>query len=269
MANVMIATTGYLFATQWQINWSIFVALIVGLTLVIASAGVLNNIIDRDLDRQMDRTKLRALASNKITVKIAVAYALLLGLIGFGVLAYTNWLTMAVVAIAFFFYIVIYSYAKRHSVHGTLIGTVPGGAPLVAGYVAATDALYGAALILFLIMLAWQMVHFYAIAIYRLKDYRAAKIPVLPVKAGIKATKQYMMAYLVLFVFFTTLLTWQGFTGLFYLGACWLLGAVWLQKLMKGFAVKNDSLWAQEIFRFSLVALLILSVLLAVGPILP
>lgn len=269
ITNTITAIAGYLFASQWHIRWQLLISLVIGLSLVIASAGVLNNYIDRDLDKKMARTKKRALPSGRVSLRTSIIYAVLLGIIGFTVLVNTNSLTLIIVAAAYFSYVVLYGLAKRTTIHSTLIGTLPGGASLVAGYTAVTDRLDGAALILFLIMLSWQMVHFYAIGIYRLRDYKTAKIPVLPAKKGVGITKRYMLAYLLIFIFTASLLTWNGHTGYIYLVAILFLSLVWLQKVMKGFSTRDENQWAREVFNFSLIVLLGMSVLIAVGPILP
>lgn len=269
LTNVVTATAGFLFVSRWHIDWRVFLLLISGLTLVIASAGVFNNYVDRDLDRKMSRTKQRALVSGRVSVKASSVYGFLLGLAGFSILTYTNWLTVAIIAGAYFAYVVVYGFAKRRTIHSTLIGTVPGGASMVAGYTAVTNQLDGAAVILFVIMLSWQMVHFYAIAIYRLRDYAAAKIPVLPVEKGVETTKKYMLGYLIVFIFAVNLLTWEGHTGYIYLAAVLILGLVWLKKAVDGFSARDNERWARGMFKFSLVVLLAMSLLIAVGPVLP
>lgn len=269
LANVLTAAAGFLFASQWEGDWLSFVALIVGSTLVIGSACVLNNFLDRDLDRKMARTKNRALASRQVSGVSGIIYGVFLGVLGFAVAAYANWLTVAVLATGYFSYVVLYGLAKRYTVYSTLIGAVPGAASLVAGYTAAANRLDEAAVILFFIMLSWQMVHFYAIGIYRLKDYAAAKIPVWPVKYGIKSTKIQMFIFLILFIFSSSLLTWGDYTGYFYLGGVLLLSTFWLQTAFSGYQSRDDAQWARKMFKFSLIVLLGMSVLLAIGPVLP
>jgi protoheme IX farnesyltransferase len=269
ITNTITAVAGFLFASQWHIDWLVFLSLIGGLTLVIASACVFNNLVDRDLDRQMSRTKSRALPARLISAKASSIYGGVLGLGGFLILTFTNWLTVGVIALAFISYVVVYGVAKRRTIHSTLIGTLPGGASLVAGYTAVTNQLDGVALILFLIMLSWQMVHFYAIAIYRLKDYTAAKIPVLSVKKGVGTTKIYMLVYLSIFIFATTLLTWTDHTGYIYLAGVITLSAAWLYKLLGGFSTGDDKKWARDVFKYSLVILVAICLLLATGPLLP
>jgi protoheme IX farnesyltransferase len=258
-----------LFASQWHIDWLLFLSLVVGLTLVIASACVFNNYIDQDLDKQMERTKKRALPSGQISAPASIIFGSLLGTIGFAILSYTNWLTVGVVAVGFLAYVIAYGYAKRHTVYSTLIGTVPGGASIVAGYTAVTGQLDRTAAILFLIMLAWQMVHFYAIAIYRLKEYAAAKIPILAVKQGVAITKKHMLFYMILFIFAVSLLTWSSSAGYVYLVGALMISALWLQRILQGFSTKNNEQWARGVFIFSLVVLLSISALIALSPKLP
>lgn len=269
ITNTLTAVAGFLFASQWHINWPVFLSFIAGLTLVIASASVFNNLVDRNIDRQMPRTKNRALPAHLISVRTSTIFGAILGLAGFALLTFTNWLTISIVAVAFIVYVVVYGVAKRRTVHSTLIGTLPGGASLVAGYTAVTNRLSAAALILFFIMLGWQMVHFYAIAIYRLKDYAAAKVPTMAARKGVKTTKQYMFLYFFVFIFAATLLTWTGHTGYVYLGGVIILSAVWLFKLFEGFSATNEQQWSREVFKLSLIVLLAMCLLLAFGPLLP
>lgn len=217
----------------------------------------------------MARTKKRALPSGKIPVRNAIIYATILAIAGFFILSYTNWLTVAVIGAGFVSYVVVYGFAKRHTLHSTLIGTVPGAASLVAGYTAVMDRLDSTAWVLFLIMLAWQMVHFYAIAIYRFKDYAAGNIPVMPLKVGIFYTKLQMLFYLVIFIVGSILLTLDGRAGYIYLVVMTLLGLVWLQKVIGGFKAVNSETWARDVFKFSLVVVVVFSVVLSLGSVLP
>ncbi|MEX1059023.1 MAG: heme o synthase [Candidatus Saccharimonadales bacterium] len=271
--NVLTALAGFLFASEfvlgkWLYLW-MAVYLLGGLTLIIGSANVLNNYIDKDLDQKMARTRKRALPSGQISARASIVYATVLGLLGFWLLLYTNWLTIGIIAAAYFWYVAVYGYAKRHTVYSTLIGTVPGGASIVAGYTAYTGKLDLAALILFLMMLGWQMVHFYAIAIYRLKDYKAARIPLLPARRGLQVTKKYMLAFTALFIFVVSLLKWKDYTGYTYLAAMLFLSLIWLHQVIQGFTTQDNERWAKEVFKFSLVVLLGMCVMVAVGPILP
>lgn len=139
----------------------------------------------------------------------------------------------------------------------------------MAGYTAVISQLDGAALILFLIMLSWQMVHFYSIAIFRLKEYAAARTPVLPVKKGVEVTRLLMFFYMAVFIFAASLLSWYNDAGYIYLAGMLFLASVWLRKLIEGFSAKNNAKWARGVFKFSLVVLLAMSLLIATASVLP
>lgn len=269
LTNVLTAAAGFFFAVTRPIDWWLFVALLVGTTLVIASACVLNNYFDRQLDKKMERTKKRALVRGEISVRAALTYAVVLGALGFFILGFTNWLTVAVGATAFVGYVGLYGVAKRRSVHGTLIGTLPGGASLVAGYTAVTGQLGMAALLLFVLMAAWQMAHFYAIAIYRVADYRAAGVPVWSVKKGILSTKVQITVYTYLFIMAILMLSLLGYTGYTFMIVMGLFGLYWLFLATRSFGARDSEAWARQFFRVSLVIVLVMSVMLALGPHLP
>jgi protoheme IX farnesyltransferase len=268
--NALTATAGFLLASKGHIDFWLLLAAVAGTSLVIASACVFNNYIDRGIDAKMARTSKRALVSGLVSGRNAIIYAILLGVAGFALLAvYTNFLVVTIGLVALFDYVVLYGLAKRRSVHGTLVGSIAGAAPVVAGYCAVTDRFDGGAVILFLVLALWQMPHFYAIAMYRFDDYKAASLPVLPVKKGMKAAKIQILLYIVGFIAATSLLTGFGYTGYAYLVVMIGFGLAWLRLGIKGFKTANDKRWARKMFFFSLVIILVLSVMLSVGPVLP
>ena len=267
--NGLAAIGGFLLASRGQFNIWLFLAMLAGSSLVIASGCVFNNYLDRKIDARMARTKKRALACGRVSGRNALIYASILGASGFILLAaFTNWLTVAIGLMGIVFYVIIYGFTKRHSVHGTLVGTISGATPPVAGYCAVTGRLDMGAILLFLILVFWQMPHFYAIAIYRAKDYAAAKLPVLPVVKGIRATKIQMLAYVLGFILVSAMLTVSGYTGYVYLATMMIVGLVWLWRSLQGFGVSNDIVWARKMFGFSLVALLIFCLMISIDNVL-
>lgn len=269
LANVVTGLAGYLFASRWHIDWPSFVSFMAGMTLIIASACVLNNFTDRDLDKVMHRTKRRVLVTGELSAQNAAIFGLVIGVIGFWLLAHTNALTFLIGFIAYVSYVVFYDLAKRYSEWGTLVGTVPGAASLVAGYTAVTGHLDIAAALLFVIMVCWQMAHFYAIAIYRLKDYKKANVPVWPAKYGVQSTKRQIYVFVAAFITANALLWATHYVGYIYLIVVCVSGAYWLLLAARGFEKKtNDDTWARGLFKFSLVILLIFAAMLTIGPIL-
>ncbi len=268
--NAVTAAAGFFLASHWHNNIWLFIAMILGLSFVIASACVCNNIMDRGIDEKMNRTKNRALVKKVISPQVALVYGIILGLIGFSLLLlYTNLLTSFIAFIGFFFYVGLYTPSKRHSVYSTLIGSVSGAVPPVVGYTAVTNHFDIAALLLFLILITWQMPHFYAIALYRLEDYRNAGLPILSVKKGILTTKIHIVVYVAAFLVATSLLTVFRFTGYAYLSITVLLGLIWLALGISGFTTKDTNRWARKMFFFSLIITLVVSIMISVGGILP
>jgi protoheme IX farnesyltransferase len=268
--NLLTAAAGFLLASKWHIHFILFISTLAGTALVIASACVFNNYIDRGLDVKMARTKKRATVTGLISGRKTLIYASVLGFLGFILLALeTNWLTFFIGVVAFIVYVVFYGIGKRRSTHGTLVGSIAGAAPIVAGYCAVTDQFNGGAIILFLILACWQMPHFYAIAMFRFDDYRAAGLPVLPVKKGMQAAKIQIVVYIVVFIIATSLLTIFGYTGYIYLIVMLLLGLVWLYRGIQGFHAVDDIKWARKMFFLSLIIILGVSAMTSVGGLLP
>lgn len=268
--NVMTATAGFLLGSDGKIDFIGLLSALAGTTLVIASACVLNNYIDRDIDAKMKRTNKRALVSGKVTGMQALAYASVLGIIGFTILAtQTNILTLCLGAIGFIDYVALYTWSKRHTVFATLVGSISGAMPITAGYTAATNTLDIGALLLFIILLLWQMPHFYAIALFRQSDYAAAHIPVLPIVKGKHYAKVQILLYIVAFAIAIATSTIYSITGYTFLVVMLALTGVWLWRGWQGFTVQDDVRWARKMFLFSLVIILTLSILLSVDTWLP
>ncbi len=267
--NLLTTTSGFLLACHFHIHYALLLATLLGVALVIASACVINNYIDRDIDAVMSRTKERALVTGAISETAATFFGVGLGAVGFCVLFLSvNMLTALLGIIAFLDYVILYGIYKRRSVHGTLIGSIAGAIPPVAGYTAVTNRLDSGAIILFLIMVCWQMPHFYSIAIYRLKDYKSASIPVLPVKKGITTTKLYILWYIGAFAISAPLLSVFGYTGYIYLVLSAALGLLWLSKGITT-PSSDPTKWAKSMFLFSLIVICAISVLIPLGAVLP
>jgi protoheme IX farnesyltransferase len=272
--NLLTAAAGFVLASGNHIRLGLLLAALIGTSLVIASACVVNNYIDREIDAKMARTKDRAFVKGLVSARAAGIYAVILAVAGFLMLGiYVNALTVFVGLTGWVFYVVVYGIGKRRTVHGTVIGSISGATPIVAGYTAAADRLDGTALILFLILVLWQMPHFYAIAMYRFNDYKAAGLPVLPVKKGAYRTKLQIMLYIAAFTIAAALLTVFGYTGYIYLAVVLLLGLAWLRLGLQGFRTAGnkaaDEKWARKMFFFSLIAILVLSIMIALGGRLP
>ncbi len=267
--NLISVIGGFLLASKGSIDYPLFVATLLGVSLVVASGCVFNNYIDRDIDRIMERTKNRPLVKGLIDPKVSLIYATALGIAGMVLLLVAaNALAMLLALIGFIVYVGVYSlYMKRKSVYGTLIGSLSGAAPPVIGYCAVTNEFDAGALILLLIFSLWQMPHSYAIAIFRFKDYKAANIPVLPVIKGISVAKTHIFLYILAFMVATLMLAISGYAGYKYLVVGAAVSLWWLGMAISGFKTENDDrVWARKLFIFSIVAITSLSVMMSVDP---
>lgn len=269
-ANVMTTAAGFLFACRWHIDWPLFAYTLLGTTLVVMSACAVNNVTDRSVDAEMPRTKRRATVTGEVSIRALVLIAIVLGFIGFTILAvHVNWLTVLLGAIGYVDYVVLYAWSKRVTPWSTLIGTISGAVPLMAGYTAVMNRLDHVTVVLGLVMVAWQMVHFYAIAIFRRNDYAAGSLPVWAVRYGVKNTQGWILAYTALYLLSVIALAIWGAAGWVFLGAIGILGLYWLYLGIKGFSSLTPEKWARGMFGFSLLTLLVLSGLLAITPLLP
>ncbi|CAN5375496.1 heme o synthase [soil metagenome] len=271
LSNTLTGIAGFLLAASIiPFSLSAFIAATIGIATIIASACVVNNIIDRDIDKRMKRTAKRDVASGKISIGKAILFAILLGFIGFGaVFIWTNLLTFFLGVIAYVWYVVIYGVAKRTTVWSTLIGAVPGALPPVAGYTALTGTLDAATAILFLMMLLWQMAHFYAIAVFRKDDYASAKLPVWSVVYGLKSTKRQILIFAVAYGLSSLLLSVYGYAGTVYLTLSILIAVYWVYRGISLYNVLDDVKWSRKMFGASLLVMLSMCTLIAVGGYLP
>lgn len=255
--NALTAAAGYFVGVHGAMDLAVFAWMLSGISLIIASGCVFNNVIDRDIDAVMERTKNRALVKGRISVPSALLFGSVLGILGTICLAFTTVTAVTVALSGLFAYTVIYSlWCKRNTLHATIIGSVSGSVPPVVGYAAVVGSLDLAALILFLILFAWQMPHALAIAIRRIDDYRAAGIPVMPVALNPFAAKLQAFTYAAVFVVASVSLGIAGYAGGFYTVSMAILGIVWLILCAQGFRTSDDRKWAKRVFLFSLILLL-------------
>ncbi|MCK2041507.1 heme o synthase [Chromohalobacter sp. TMW 2.2308] len=264
--NLISVAGGFFLASQGSVDGVLFLATVIGIALVIASGCVFNNYIDRDIDRLMERTQGRVTVQGLISPGITLAYGSVLGMAGFLILWFgTNALATLFALLGFVVYVGLYSlYLKRHSVYGTLVGSLSGAAPPVVGYCAVSGQFDLGALTLLLIFCLWQMPHSYAIAIFRYQDYRAASIPVLPVTRGVRAAKHHIFWYILAFLVATLMLTLGGYAGYGYFAVAAAMGIYWLVMALRGYRTGDDRVWAKKVFIFSIFTITALSIMMSI-----
>jgi protoheme IX farnesyltransferase len=240
-----------------------------GLALACGGASALNHVLDRDVDRLMHRTDHRPVVEQRVTPARALEFGLTLSAFSFVLLAsLVNVLTAVLALVGNLFYVLVYTrWLKRSTPQNIVIGGAAGAVPPLVGWAAATGNLTVPALFLFLIVFFWTPPHFWALALLIKRDYEAARIPMLPVVRGDRETARQIVWYSVVLVAVTLLpFAWQT-VGVVYLAAALLLGAVFL-RLAWRLRRETTPVRARALFRFSLVYLALLFVLMALDPIL-
>ncbi len=209
--------------------WVILITLIGG-ALSAGSANAVNCLLDRDIDAVMTRTRRRPLPARRVEPSFAFAFAAVLGVVAFVVLAVLVNLLSALLALgALLFYVLVYTiWLKRSTPQNIVIGGAAGAVPPLVGWAAATGRVELPALVLFLIIFLWTPPHFWALALYRHEDYATARIPMLPVVAGEEATRRQILIYSFLLVAATLLLYPLGAMGPVYGVSALALGGVFV-----------------------------------------
>lgn len=257
--NIIHTLAGALFASMLALEWRSIIAVLIGTSLVIASACVANNYLDRGMDAKMQRTKKRASVTGEIALWKAMVFTSVLFIAGFGVLyVYTNLIVVMIGLVAYVMYVFAYGLAKRRTVHSTLVGAIPGALPAMAGYVAVSGELTIGAWLVFALITAWQMPHFYAISVFRRKEYKAAGVPVLGVVKPFIVVKQYILFYILVYTcVIASMIVLHTVTPIS--AALLLTGAAyWLY--VYATAKGDQDKWAKSIFGASLVLTLLLLV---------
>ncbi|MBT9464868.1 heme o synthase [Hydrogenophaga sp.] len=230
-----------------------------GIWLVAAAAAAFNCVVEQHIDARMKRTAWRPTAKGQLTNGKTLSFSAALCVAGSSVLYFavnplTMWLTFA----TFVGYAVVYTVIlKPLTPQNIVIGGASGAMPPVLGWAAMTGVVSPEALILFLIIFLWTPPHFWALALYRVEDYRKSGLPMLPVTHGSEFTRLQILLYT--FVLFAACLMpfMMRMSGWFYLasaialsiGFCGYAWALWRNY--------SDAL-ARKTFRFSLIHLSLL-----------
>lgn len=243
---------------------------LLGIGLLSAAAAVINHVVDSEIDSKMARTRHRPVAKGRLSKTHALTFAASIGIAGFIMLmVWANTLTAILTLFALVGYAFIYtSFLKRATPQNIVIGGLAGAMPPLLGWVSETNQMAASPWLLVMIIFTWTPPHFWALAIARKSDYERAKIPMLPVTHGIDFCKTCVVAYSVLLALVCVMPYLIGMSGGIYLvGAC-ALNSVFMYKAIKlKFAANNDK--AMDLFRFSIVHLMVLFVILFIDKWLP
>ena len=227
-----------------------------GIWLVAGAAAAFNCVVEQRIDAKMKRTAWRPTAKGELTNTQTLAFSATLCAIGSAILyVLVNPLTMWLTFATFVGYAVIYTVVlKPLTPQNIVIGGASGAMPPVLGWAAMTGDVGPEAAILFLIIFLWTPPHFWALALYRVEDYRKSGLPMLPVTHGSEFTRLQILLYTFILLAACLMPVIYGMSSWLYLavalglsaGFCWYAWRLWQNY--------SDAL-ARKTFRFSLIHL--------------
>jgi protoheme IX farnesyltransferase len=253
---VFVAVIGMFLAAPGLPPPGVVFAATLGIALVAGAAAAINCLVEQKIDALMARTRARPLPRGEISPAQTVAFAGAVGGLGLWILhQFVNPLTMWLTLATFVGYAIIYTVLlKPATPQNIVIGGASGAMPPVLGWAAVQNEVAPEALILFLIIFAWTPPHFWALALYRTREYARAGLPMLPVTHGPRYT-QLMIVLYTLILFAVSLLPYAiRMSGLVYLVAAVVLGAMFLLYAVQLWRDYSDEL-ARATFKYSIVYL--------------
>jgi protoheme IX farnesyltransferase len=262
---LLTTVTTMIVAAGGPVAWTLAVYTLLGGALAAGAANAINCYWDRDIDAIMHRTRGRPIPARRVTPGRALAFGAWLALVSVLVLGLAvNWLSAALAFVGILYYVGIYTiWLKRSSAQNIVIGGAAGAIPPLVGWAAVRGDVGLPALLLFAIIFLWTPPHFWALALNRAEDYRAARIPMLPVVSGVAETVRQIVIYTVALVAATLVLGSIGVLGRFYLvSACALaVPFLWLAAQLARAATPRA---ARALFGYSIVYLGLLFAAMAV-----
>jgi protoheme IX farnesyltransferase len=237
-------------------------ALIALLAIAIGAgaSGALNMWYDADIDARMARTAARPIPRGRLTREEALSFGAVLSVFSvltLGVLV--NWTAGALLALTIAYYLFIYTiWLKRRTPQNIVIGGAAGAFPPMIGWAAITGTVSIESMLMFLIIFMWTPPHFWALALYRCRDYERVGVPMLPVVAGAQETRRQIWLYSLVLVPLAVLPVAIGLGGIAYaiasvgLGAMFLYLAWRVRRITQG---READAAARRLFAFSILYL--------------
>jgi len=259
------AVAAMIMATRGLPSWSLMLATVTGGWLAAAGANAINCWFDRDIDAAMGRTRSRPLPAGRIEPAHAFAFGIGLAASSFLLLTMAvNLLAASLTMAAFLFYVLVYTmWLKRSSMQNIVIGGAAGAIPPLVGWAAVEGRLTMTALFLFAIVFYWTPPHFWALALLIRGDYARAHVPMLPVVAGDRSTRQQIALYTVILVLVTVLPALTRSFGVVYIAGAAVLDTALLADAIA--TVRQPSARsARRLFYHSMLYLALLFAVMAV-----
>ena len=260
MLLLVTTATTMIIAAPHRVGLAVLLLTLLGGALAAGSANAFNMYADRDIDALMRRTCLRPVPAGRLRPGQALGFGIVTGLLSIAVMAWgVNLLSAALSTAGIAFYVIVYTlWLKRTTPQNIVIGGAAGAVPPLVGWAAATGHIALPAVVLFAIVFFWTPPHFWALALGKTEDYRAAGIPMLPVVRGAGETRRQILIYSVVLTVATLLL----YVPLHTLGSVYLGAALVLDGLFVGLAVavaRGRADWAPPaLFGYSILYLALL-----------
>ena len=260
MALVIFTAVIGLLLAPGSINPFLGLIAVLCISIGAGASGALNMWYDADIDRIMQRTENRPIPAGKVSAESALAFGIVLSILSvmtLGVLI--NWLSAFSLAFTIFFYSTIYTiWLKRTTPQNIVIGGAAGAFPPMIGWAAVTGNVSIESVALFVIIFLWTPPHFWALALFRAKDYEAAGIPMMPNVRGEANTRLQILIYTIPLVAAGILPTLLGFASIFYGLFAAGLGARFLYmsfRVWRSGTSENGYAFEKKLFGFSILYL--------------
>ena len=234
-------------------------AAILFITLVAGSAAAINMWYDRDIDIIMERTKKRPIVKGLIEADEALPFGVITGIISVLLMALcVNIVSAILLAVTILYYIFIYTiWLKRRSVQNVVIGGAAGALPPMIGWAAVTNDISLQSFILFAIIFIWTPPHSWALALFRLQDYRNCNVPMMPVVKGELYTKKQILIYSIIMAATVTAPYFLSMANILYLIISSVMSVLFLYYAVMLFK-DNDGIKAKKLFFFSIFYLFVI-----------
>lgn len=270
---LVVTVPAMILAQRGLPNLWLVLATLIGGALSAGSAGAFNCYLDRDMDRKMQRTQGRPLVTGEISDRNALIFSWVLGVLSVAWLwLTTNWVAAALGAAAIFFYVVIYTILlKRHSEQNIIWGGIAGCFPVLIGWAAVTGGLDWPAWVFFLIIFLWTPPHYWPLSMKYRDDYAAAGVPMLGVVRGRVTVGLQIILYTWATVASSLLLIPVAHMGWLYTAVAVASGAYFIVEAHRlyGSAIRGQEGSPMRVFHGSIAYLSVLSIAIAVDPLLP
>ncbi len=263
MSLVVFTSLAGLFAAPGELHPVLAVIAVLCIAVGAGASGALNMWYDADIDARMARTAARPIPRGRVTPDEALTFGSVLAVMSvltLGVLV--NWVAGALLALTIAYYIFFYTmWLKRRTPQNIVIGGAAGSFPPMIGWAAVTGTVSIESVLLFLIIFMWTPPHFWALALYRCRDYERVGVPMLPVVAGPDETRRQILLYSLLLVPLAVTPFFIGLGGITYVAVSTVLGAIFLYLAVKVWRIREGreaDYAAKQLFGFSIVYLFLL-----------